>query len=117
MLEDAGVVSNRKVMKFLSAVFLGLILLYGIRLNQHNLRYRVETLATYLSQKDTVKSIDLEKLITCPMDNHAWSVLANLNVQEGGAVWSVFSKYYVQALGGPDVCLDNIKSTVDLRIK
>jgi hypothetical protein len=117
MLEDAGVVSSRKVMKCLSAVFLGLILLYGIRLNQHNLRYRVDTLATYLSQKNTVKSIDLEKLITCPMDNHAWSVLANLNAQGGGAVWPVFSKYYAQALGGPDVCLENIKSTLDLRIK
>ncbi len=117
VLEDGAPAAGSNLIKFSSAVLVASILLYGVRLNQNNLLHRVGALATYFSERDIAKIPDVDKLITCPMDNHSWSVLANLNVQEGGAVWQVFRKYYEQALGGPEVCLDATKRAEYLRIK
>ena len=108
-LEDRKVIANVSTKKLLNTLLVLSIVLYGMRLNQHNLLYRVETFVSNLAQRDVVPTIQLEQTILCPMDNQAWSLLANLNVQKGGPVWTIFRKYYEQALGGPAVCLDNLK--------
>ena len=108
-LEDRKVIANVSTIKLLNTLLVLSIVLYGMRLNQHNLLYRVETFVSNLAQRDVVPTIQLEQTILCPMDNQAWSLLANLNVQKGGPVWTIFRKYYEQALGGPAVCLDNLK--------
>ena len=108
-LKDRKVIVSASTIKWLNIMLVLLVFLYGIRLNQHNLVYRVETFVSNFAQRDVVPTSHLDQAMLCPMDNQAWSLLANLNIQKSGEVWIFFRKYYEQALGGPDVCLDNLK--------